>query len=127
MFRLNNKAAVPIGCLILAALLTPLSARADEWNLTTRFTVNQPFQVPGLSLKADTPYVIRLLDSPSTRNVVQIYNADQTHNAGASRRRSCTPFPVMSSSAWIPRRARQALTRASGDRVTWYRKASAAR
>ena len=44
----------------------------------TRFTVNQPFEVPGVVLQPNTRYVIRLLDSPSNRNIVQIYNDDQT-------------------------------------------------
>src|SRR5207253_570949 len=40
--------------------------------------INHPFEVPGMVLQPDTPYVIRLLDSPSNRNVVQVYNDDQT-------------------------------------------------
>jgi len=44
----------------------------------TKFTVSHDFEVPGMVLQANTPYVMRLHDSPSTRNVVQIYNADQT-------------------------------------------------
>jgi hypothetical protein len=76
---LNKGAAVGIGCLILALLfLAPPLTRGDEWNLTTRFTVNHPVEVPGMVLQENTPYVIRLMDSPSNRNIVQIYNDDQT-------------------------------------------------
>lgn len=53
------------------------SARADEWNKKTTLTVNQPIQVPGKVLPAGT-YVLKLLDSPSDRHIVQIYNEDQT-------------------------------------------------
>lgn len=53
------------------------SARADEWNKKTTVTVNQPIEVPGMVLPAGT-YVLKLLDSPSDRHIVQIYNEDQT-------------------------------------------------
>src|SRR5262249_56008134 len=76
---LNKPAAVTIGCLTLALLFAaPTLTRGDEWNLMTRFSINHPFEVPGMVLQPNTRYVIRLLDSPSTRNVVQIYNEDQT-------------------------------------------------
>jgi len=80
MHLLNHKAAIIVtGCLILAvALLTPQLSKGDEWNLATRFTVNHPFEVPNMVLQPNTPYVIRLYDSPSERHVVQIYNSDQT-------------------------------------------------
>jgi hypothetical protein len=79
MRSLNKSAAVFIGCFISAlVVLAPPFTQGDEWNLTTRFTVNHSFEVPGMVLQPNTPYVIRLLDSPSTRNVVQIYNEDQT-------------------------------------------------
>jgi hypothetical protein len=71
--------AVIISGLILALVfLAPTIVRGDEWNLATRFTINQQFEVPGAILEANTPYVIRLHDSPSTRNVVQIFNEDQS-------------------------------------------------
>src|SRR5262245_39347505 len=79
MRSLNNKAALITGCLILAlAFVAPASMKADDWNLATKFTINHQFEVPGMVLQANTPYVIRLLDSPSERSVVQIYNEDQT-------------------------------------------------
>jgi len=80
MHSLNKGAAVAIGCFALALVfITPSLTQGDEWNLTTRFTVNQQSEVPGMVLQANTPYVIRLLDSPSNRNVVQIYDKDQMH------------------------------------------------
>jgi hypothetical protein len=54
------------------------SAPADEWNKKTVMTVNEPFQVPNQVLPAGT-YVSKLLDSPSDRHIVQIFNADESH------------------------------------------------
>ncbi|HMF01544.1 MAG TPA: hypothetical protein VKK06_16785 [Terriglobia bacterium] len=80
MRSLSKGAAVGIGCFALALiLLAPSLTHGDEWNLATRFTVNHESEVPGMVLQANTPYVIRLLDSPSNRNVVQIYDKDQKH------------------------------------------------
>ena len=77
--RSTKTAAILLGCSVLALIaLIPQNVHGDEWTLSTRFTVNQPFQVPRLVLHPYTPYVIRLYDSPANRNVVQIYNEDQT-------------------------------------------------
>src|SRR5262249_35881483 len=59
-------------------LSTPLAAKADEWNKKTTITFNQPVGIPGMVL-APGAYVFELMDSPSDRNVVQIFNADQSH------------------------------------------------
>ena len=77
--RSVNRRAAFIGCLALAiALIAPPFIRGDEWNLATKFTINHDFEVPNMVLQANTPYVIRILDSPSNRNVVQIFNEDQS-------------------------------------------------
>jgi hypothetical protein len=75
---LNKRAALISGCFILALILAPPFIRGDDWNLATKFTVSQPFEVPGMTLQPNTPYVIRLHDSPSTRTVVQVFNEDQS-------------------------------------------------
>jgi len=62
---------------LLGIALAP-SARADEWNKLTVMTVNEPIQVTNRVLPAGT-YVVKLLDSPSDRHIVQIFNKDQTH------------------------------------------------
>lgn len=69
-------------CSLLAVLLFGATifvpkARADEWNQRTRFTFTQPVEVPGKVLPAGT-YWFQLLDSPSDRKIVLVYNADQT-------------------------------------------------
>ena len=78
--RIKLGAAALTGCLLIGLFFfAPQTSRGDEWNLATKFTVSHQFEVPGMVLQADTPYVIRLLDSPSTRTVVQIYDEDQKH------------------------------------------------
>ena len=77
--HLNKRAVATIGCLTLALLfVAPTLTRGDEWNLATRFSINHQFEVPGAVLQPNTRYVMKLLDSPSNRNVVQVYNEDQT-------------------------------------------------
>jgi len=79
MHSLSRSIAVlSAGVILGLVLLTPPVVQGDEWNLSTRFSINHPFQVPGRMLDPNTGYVIKLLDSPSVRNVVQVYNADET-------------------------------------------------
>jgi len=61
---------------LLGALAMP-NARADEWDKKTVFTFNEPVQVPGAVLPAGT-YVFKLAESAGDRNIVQIFNADET-------------------------------------------------
>jgi hypothetical protein len=61
---------------LLAIGLTP-SLRADQWNKRTVMTVNETIQVPNKVLPPGT-YVVKLLDSPSNRHIVQIFNGDET-------------------------------------------------
>jgi len=77
--QLNGRsAAILIGCFVLAlVLVTPAVIHADDWNLATKFTVSQPFEVPGMVLQPNTRYVIRLQDSQSDRHIVQIYNSTE--------------------------------------------------
>jgi hypothetical protein len=56
-------------------------AAADEWNNRTTVTFSAPVEVPGVgaqTLPAGT-YLFKLMDSPSDRNIVQIFNEDGTH------------------------------------------------
>jgi hypothetical protein len=62
---------------LLAVTLTP-GARADEWNKKTVMTFSQPVEIPGQILPAGT-YTFVLLDSPSDRHIVQIFDADGSH------------------------------------------------
>jgi hypothetical protein len=62
---------------LAASSLFPVAARADEWNKETTLTFSAPVEVPGRVLPAGK-YVFKLADSDSDRNIVQIFNADQT-------------------------------------------------
>ena len=57
----------------LASLMIPGAAMADQWNKKTYITVGEPIQVPGKVLQPGR-YVMKLMESPSNRHVVQIYN-----------------------------------------------------
>ena len=52
------------------------AAKADEWDKQTVLTFNEPVEIPGKVLPAGT-YVLRLSDSQSDRNVVQVFTEDQ--------------------------------------------------
>jgi hypothetical protein len=62
---------------LFGAALAP-TLHADEWNKRTILTVNEPIQVPGHVLQPGQ-YVMKLLDSPSNRHIVQIYDKDEQH------------------------------------------------
>ena len=67
---------VVLALALLGATLAP-GAKADEWNKKTIMTFSQPVEIPGQILPAGT-YTFKLLDSPSDRHIVQIFNADGT-------------------------------------------------
>jgi hypothetical protein len=72
-------AAAFISCLMLAMVfLAPTTTRASEWDRMTKFTVNHPFEVPGMTLQPNTRYTMRLSDLQGTRNVVEVLNVDET-------------------------------------------------
>jgi len=62
----------------LAAGVLGTSARADEWNQMTILTVKQPIQVTNTVLQPGQ-YVLKLLNSQSNRDVVEIFDHDQRH------------------------------------------------
>jgi LPXTG-motif cell wall-anchored protein len=66
--------------LVTCAFLLPMAA-ADDWNNRTTVTFSAPVEVPGVGaqvLPAGT-YLFKLMDSPSDRNIVQIFSADGLH------------------------------------------------
>jgi hypothetical protein len=69
-----------VSLFVVGVLLPP--AQADEYNKKTIFTFSGPVEIPGfhgpMVLPAGT-YVFKLLDSMSDRDIVQIFNKDQTH------------------------------------------------
>jgi hypothetical protein len=76
---ISSRKILSIFCGIgLAAGVLAFRAQADPWDKKTYLTVNKTFQVQDRVLPAGT-YVFKLLDSPSNRHVVQIFNEDQSH------------------------------------------------
>jgi hypothetical protein len=73
-----NRLTLAVASIGLLGIAFAPSAPADEWNKKTVLTVNEPIQVPNQVLPPGT-YVIKLLDSPSDRHIVQIFNADENH------------------------------------------------
>jgi hypothetical protein len=74
--RIFRTLALSAGSLLLAASYCGPS-RADEWNKTTKISVNEPVQVPGTVLQPGD-YTLKLADSSSDRHIVQIFNGDNT-------------------------------------------------
>jgi len=73
-----NRLALTVASVGLLGIALSATARADEWDKRTILTVNEPIQVPNKVLPPGK-YVIKLLDSPSNRHIVQIFNADESH------------------------------------------------
>jgi LPXTG-motif cell wall-anchored protein len=79
--KLKKAFSIVFCALVACAFLLPMTAAADEWNNRTIVTFSAPVEVPGVgaqTLPAGT-YLFKLMDSPSDRNIVQIFNEDGTH------------------------------------------------
>lgn len=70
-----HKPALITGAFALVAIFVP-SAAADSRDKRTVLTFSEPVEIPGKVLPAGT-YVFKLLDSTSSRNIVQIFNKDE--------------------------------------------------
>jgi hypothetical protein len=64
-------------CAALLAVAFLPSLKADTWDKKTTVTFSEDVQVPGQVLPAGD-YVFKLLNSPSNRNIVQIWNGDES-------------------------------------------------
>jgi hypothetical protein len=62
---------------VLAGLIVPPAAHADQSNQETRVTFSQPVQIPGRTLPAGT-YVFVLPNEINDHSQVRIFNADRT-------------------------------------------------
>ena len=67
---------VALSAALFSFVLAP-KARAGEWNERTWLTFTEPVEVPGRVLPAGT-YDFQLANSSSDRNIVLIFNKDQT-------------------------------------------------
>lgn len=70
------KAIVLVGFGFLGGMIP--RAAADESDQKTIFTFSGMVEIPGQVLEAGT-YVLKLADSESDRNIVQVFNKDETH------------------------------------------------
>ena len=64
------------GFVLFTITLAPF-AKADEWNKKTVFITHQAIQIQGKVLEPGQ-YVMKLLDSPSDRHILQIYDVGET-------------------------------------------------
>jgi hypothetical protein len=74
---MNRLALVVSSVALFGVALTP-NLRADEWNKMTVLTVNEPIQIPNKVLEPGK-YVMKLMDSPANRHIVQIFDETQQH------------------------------------------------
>jgi hypothetical protein len=68
---------IALFAVLLCGTLIP-GARASEWDKRTIVTFSDAVEIPGQVLAPGT-YVFKLLDSPSTRNIVQVWNGVEDH------------------------------------------------
>jgi len=66
-------------CLVFFGLFAAV-AKADVLNKKTIITINAPVKVPGHRVTVLPPgkYVLKVFDSAATRNIVQIFNEDES-------------------------------------------------
>jgi hypothetical protein len=68
-------------CVLTVVLAAGFVANASESDKKTIFTFSQPVELPGVALPAGT-YVFKVLDSINDRNIVQVFNKDETKLIG---------------------------------------------
>lgn len=68
-------------CVLTVVLAAGFVANASESDKKTIFTFSQPVELPGVALPAGT-YVFKVLDSLTDRNIVQVFNKDDTKLIG---------------------------------------------
>lgn len=69
-----KKISLTVAC--SAALFLAVGAQAQRWDKKTTLTFSEPVELPGVTLPAGT-YVFKLVDLPATRNIVQVFNAEE--------------------------------------------------
>ena len=72
------KVLVMISCLAWVALAFPPRVKADDQSKRTVVTFSEPVEIPGGKILPPGTYVLKLMDSASDRNIVQIFNEEET-------------------------------------------------
>jgi hypothetical protein len=62
---------------LVISMVFVIDTQADQWNKKTIITLNQPLQVPGVTLQPGK-YVFKLGESSSNRHIVHVFNEDET-------------------------------------------------
>jgi hypothetical protein len=75
-----NKRLILFGCVMCAMLMVVFAqtSQAQTWDKKTRVTVEKPWSLPGNTVLQPGTYVMRLYDSPTNRQMVEVWNADET-------------------------------------------------
>ena len=68
------------GCVMSIMLMTVFAqvSQAQTWDKKTRITVQKPWSLPGNTVLQPGTYVMRLYDSPSNRQIVEVWNGEET-------------------------------------------------
>jgi len=72
------KVLAMIFCLAWVALAFPPGVKADDQSKKTVVTFKEPVEIPGGTILPPGTYVLKLMDSASDRNIVQIFNEEET-------------------------------------------------
>ncbi len=72
------KVLAMILCLAWVALALPPGVKAGDQSKRTVVTFNEPVEIPGGTILPPGTYVLKLMDSASDRNIVQIFNEEET-------------------------------------------------
>lgn len=62
-----------LAMVMIGALFVSLPVFGDQWDKKTVLTFSEPVEIPGVVLPAGQ-YVFKLFNSPSSRNIVQVFN-----------------------------------------------------
>jgi len=73
-----GRTALTVFGAVMMGLAWTTNASADEWNKKTILTFSEAVQIPGQTLAPGT-YVFKLLDSPSDRHIVQVFDQNEKH------------------------------------------------
>lgn len=65
-------------CMTILIAVFGSSAKADEFNELTVFTFSAPVEIPGHAVLPAGTYVFKLLPISGNRNIVRIFNREQT-------------------------------------------------